>query len=249
MDKETYEIEKNEFLLSLQVDDNLREHIEKSTNGQAENDQWFEARKSRLTASNFGTVCKRRPSTKYTPIIKNILYSDEIHSYAVQHGKINEPEAIRKYQDKTGAKVSPCGLFVDKQYGFLAASPDGLVDHDGIIEVKCPYSLAKKGLSIDYSAKNIKSFYLKVDENTQKIKLKETHDYYFQVQGQLHITEKYFCDFIVWTPSEIFVERIVKNDEFWSTKMETNLIKFYHEALLPELVDPRLCRKMPIRDI
>lgn len=150
---------------------------------------------------------------------------------------------------KKSIKVRSCGLFVDMQYGFLAASPDGLIDADGIIEVKCPYSLAKKGITIDFAAKNIKTFYLKFDENTQKINLKATHDYYFQIQGQLHIIQKLYCDFIVWTPLEMFVERIVKNDEFWYSKMETNLVQFYHKALIPEIVDPRLCRKMPIRDI
>jgi len=70
------------------------------------------------------------------------LYSEEIHSYVIQHEKINEPEAIRTYKKK-GIKVRSCGLFVDMQYGFLATSPDALIDADGIIEVKCQYSLVK----------------------------------------------------------------------------------------------------------
>lgn len=249
MEEETFENEKLAMLSSLQVDDKLQHHIQKITIGQAENDQWFEIRKNRLTASNFGIVCKRRSTTKYTPIIKKILYNNDIHTYAIQHGKINEPEAIRKYEQKTNSNVTPCGIFVDKEYGFLAASPDGLVGTNGIIEVKCPYSLVKNGISIDFAAKSIKTFYLKFNENANKINLKETHNYYFQIQGQLHITQKLFCDFIVWTPSDIFVERIFKNNDFWTNKMETFLVKFYHEALLPEIVDPRLCRKMPIRDL
>lgn len=249
MDEETFEIEKKTLLSSLEVNEKTQQHLEQMTVGQSENNQWFEARKNRLTASNFGVVCKRRPTTKYTPLVKKILYNEEINSYSIQHGKINEPEAIRTYEKKKSIKVRSCGLFVDMQYGFLAASPDGLIDADGIIEVKCPYSLAKKGITIDFAAKNIKTFYLKFDENTQKINLKATHDYYFQIQGQLHIIQKLYCDFIVWTPLEMFVERIVKNDEFWYSKMETNLVQFYHKALIPEIVDPRLCRKMPIRDI
>lgn len=249
MDEETFNNEKTIMLSSLQVDNQLQEHIQKVTVGQAENDQWFEQRKNRLTASNFGAVCKRRSTTKYTSIIQKILYNDEVHTFAIQHGKINEPEAIRKYEEQTSSKVSPCGLFVDKEYGFLAASPDGIVDSNGIIEVKCPYSLVKKGLSIDYAAKNLKTFYLKCNESTGKINLKLTHDYYFQIQGQLHITQKSFCDFIIWTPLDIYIERIFKNENFWLNKMQTQLVNFYHEALLPEIIDPRLCRKMPIRDL
>lgn len=128
------------MLSSLEVNEKTQQYLEQMTVGQSENNQWFKARKNRLTASNFGAVCKRRPTTKYTPLIKKILYSEEIHSYAIQHGKINESEAIRTYEKK-GIEVRSCGLFVDMQYGFLAASPDGLIDADGIIEVKCPYFL------------------------------------------------------------------------------------------------------------
>ena len=35
--------------------------------------------------------------------------------------------------------VEDCGLFVDMHTGFLAASPDGTVGKDGLVEVKCPH--------------------------------------------------------------------------------------------------------------
>jgi len=37
-------------------------------------------------------------------------------------------------------------LFIDEQYPFLGASPDGLVDGDKIIEVKCTPSIGQKTL-------------------------------------------------------------------------------------------------------
>lgn len=40
-------------------------------------------------------------------------------------------------------KVMLCGLFVDTENCFLAASPDGLVQDDGLIEVKCPSTAEK----------------------------------------------------------------------------------------------------------
>lgn len=35
----------------------------------------------------------------------------------------------------------PTGLFVDKQLQFLAASSDGLIEDDRIVEIKCPQSI------------------------------------------------------------------------------------------------------------
>jgi len=37
-------------------------------------------------------------------------------------------------------KVLPTSLFVDFNLPFLAASPDGLIENDAIVEIKCPYS-------------------------------------------------------------------------------------------------------------
>lgn len=41
---------------------------------------------------------------------------------------------------------------------------------------------------------------------------------------------------------------IQRDDEFWKTKMEAKLVKFYYDCILPELVDPRHSRCMQIRD-
>lgn len=43
-------------------------------------------------------------------------------------------------------------------------------------------------------------------------------------------------------------EIIERDDHFWSAKMEKKLKDFYLDCLLPELIDPRFPRKMPIRD-
>lgn len=41
-------------------------------------------------------------------------------------------------------------------------------------------------------------------------KLRENHQYHDQVQGQLHITGKSVCDFMVWTPKDCAIVRITK---------------------------------------
>lgn len=223
MDEEDYELEKIQFLKILQVTEDTRKDIEQKTIGKSDNSNWFEARKNRLTASNFGTICKRLKTTKYGPTVHRLLYKDNNEQLpALQYGRLNGPEAVRQYEKEKNVKVLPCGLFVDLHIGFLAATPDGLIEPNGIIEVKCPISI--RTLGIKFAVKNKKSFYLKYNENTQQIYLNKNHEYYYQIQGQLHISNRDFCDFVVWTPKEIHIERIQRDDMFWEKKMEEQLI-------------------------
>jgi hypothetical protein len=69
----------------------------------------------------------------------------------------------------------------------------------------------------------------------------------FQIQGQLAITKKTFCDFIVYTLNDFFVERIKFDKDLWENVMLPKLNWFYDECLLPELVDSRLKRNMAVR--
>lgn len=79
--------------------------------------------------------------------------------------------------------------------------------------------------------------------------LKETHDYYYDVQGLLHIWKKDVCLFGIWTSTnhQILVLRVQKDDFFFETKMKNRLSHFYYDWLLPELAEPRLARCMEIR--
>lgn len=93
----------------------------------------------------------------------------------------------------------PCGLFVDKKLTFLAASPDGLIDNNSLIEIKCPASI--KDYTPQEAFENKKLKFMNLIEG--ELKLKTSHDYYYQVQGQLHITDRKYCYFAVWTPKGI----------------------------------------------
>lgn len=38
-------------------------------------------------------------------------------------------------------KILECGLFIHPEHFYLGATPDGLIENDGILEIKCPSSL------------------------------------------------------------------------------------------------------------
>ncbi len=102
--------------------------------------------------------------------------------------------------------------------------------HRGIIEIKCPYSI--RNGKVD-ELKNKKGSFL------NDAGLVRSHRYYTQVQGQLEITDAMFCDFIVWTPTDLFIQRIFKDNRFTETLLK-KLNTFYVEKMLPELMTHHL---------
>ncbi|GBN25053.1 hypothetical protein AVEN_65053-1 [Araneus ventricosus] len=110
--------------------------LERATTEQKNSQLWREERQKRYQT---GVVCCRKESTGCQNIVKNKLYSHFL-SAAMNYGQDNEDNAVRALQDSVNLKDRRCGLFVNPNIGYLAASPDGLIDDDGIVEVKCPAS-------------------------------------------------------------------------------------------------------------
>ncbi|CAI6342668.1 unnamed protein product [Macrosiphum euphorbiae] len=235
--------EMNEFVRKLGKVD--RVHIEKETRDQASSELWKRERLSRLTGSNFGRVCKMRQNTSCKNTVHSILYSN-FTSSAVQFGKDMEQIAINKFEEMSGFQVKPCGLHIDEEYPYLAASPDGVIDNDRLIEVKAPYA-ARSTINYIEAVETGKLKYCTVEN--EKLKLKENNIYYYQIQGQLHITKRKLCFFIVYSPQWISVEEISYDDNFWTSNMEDKLQSFYWNCLLPEIVDPAFKYRLLISDI
>lgn len=42
--------------------------------------------------------------------------------------------------------------------------------------------------------------------------------------------------------SDMFVEIIMRDDDFWRDKMETQLVEFYNNHLLKEIIDPKILK-------
>ena len=71
-----------------------------------------------------------------------------------------------------------------------------------------------------------------------QVTLKKTHSYYYQMQGQMAIANKPWCDFCVWTPNGLAIDRIDRDTDFWQQKMFPKLQTVYNKYLLPEISDP-----------
>ena len=96
----------------------------------------------------------------------------------------------------------------------LGASPDGLVTNPserepfGLVEIKCPARAERLSLFKLSTDKQYKSnFFLHNADG--KYQLKNGHNYCYQIQGQLQITSRQWCDLIVLTPSATIEDLVV----------------------------------------
>ena len=64
----------------------------------------------------------------------------DIQSPALAHGHKYESVAVQNFKQEYRVKTTKCGLFVSVLNPFLAATPDGVLYENTILEVKCPYS-------------------------------------------------------------------------------------------------------------
>lgn len=190
---------------SLEVSPELSVIIEKGTQDQSKCPLWVSMRRLRLTSSNFYEAAHVRSESTSKSLAVRIIKG--IHqTKAMKRGQQLEPEVLRRYADTFNVNVYRCGLIIHPVAPHLGASPDGkVVDPTedppyGLVEVKCP--------DID-SITEAKHIAL----SGGQAKLRKSHQYYWQVQGQLGITGLAWCDFVTDTKSDFTVERVWRDDE------------------------------------
>jgi hypothetical protein len=206
MTHEEYAAEQEKFLKDLQKSPQQITAIEEETRSQSASQKWKQERHLRLTASNFGEICRMRSTTSCQNMVKRLLYCTFKGNRYTRWGTEHESLAIEEFELKYGFTVSKCGFFIDKTHYYLGASPDGLIDNNALIEVKCPANCVDVSPEEGIERKLIK--FAEMKQN--KMYLKRTHPYFYQVQGQLAITQKDVCFFVIWTPKGIMVEEVIK---------------------------------------
>jgi len=238
------------------VDRETREDIENITRGQSASmdnkaeQLWYAERRKRVTASRAGGIAKMRKTTKRANRVKEMLYTKFRGNRNTIYGMVSEETSRKEYttymhqHGHTGLTVSTSGLNISDESPWLAASPDGLVldpsytPVEGLVELKNPSSV--QDMTISEACESKKAFCIKMRQGTgeQTQQLDKNHDYYYQVQCQLYCTQRTWCNFVVRTRKDLYIERIHYDEQWWRTQLP-KLETFYFKALLPELACPR----------
>lgn len=114
----------------------------------------------------------------------------EFNANATDYGNAMEPEAANAYRDKHPDYTVIYYGGVDPvffPYGdFAGGSPDALVNEDGMAEIKCPYN----------STKHVEFLLVQTQEQFKE----ENTPYYDQIQMNLLVTERKWCDIVFFNP-------------------------------------------------
>ena len=170
------------------------------------------------------------------------------HSFTNRYGLKNEPIAAKVIEKHikdtnlhTNFSLKPVGFVIATSTPYVGASPDRLTECDCcgrcVLEIKCPSTL--QGKDIDERVKVDKSFFLQIHPETKEIYLVKNHDYYFQFQLQLYVTESRKGIFGVYNGAgEIKLVHIERDEDLISTMVAKSKL-FFLTFLLPELVSKR----------
>ena len=152
---------------------------------QQRSEEWFEARKGRVTASMVGAILGLSPymtrDDAMRAMVREAIGEEREFkgNVATEYGTHHEEGALVEYRMETQHEVEVVG-FVEFE-DWAGVSPDGLIGDKGGVEVKCPYSLRNE------------------DEPVFKL-IEEQPHYYAQVQFSLWVTGRAWWHFFQWAP-------------------------------------------------
>ena len=180
--------------------------------------EWHEARRGNLTASRIHDALYGTPAAIEAVKMELILErlgceSNNFQNEAMQWGVEKENEARMAYEAHTGHFVEQVGYVPHPTIKNAGCSPDGLVNEEGLIEIKCPISKT-----------HLKTLL------TKEIDKK----YISQMYWQMACTKRKWCHFVSYDPrlnekNRLFIEN-VKYNEHIINSMELKAIEFLKEV-------------------
>jgi hypothetical protein len=199
--------------------------------------EWFAARLGRPTGSVYSDVLAKgkdggKSVTRQKLVVKLALElvtgkpaAQAFKTQAMQDGTDREPIARALYEASRGVFIEEVG-FCQHDTIFTGVSPDGFVSPDGMVEFKCPIETTHR----DYM-----------------LRKDEPPEYRAQIQGQLWVTGRKWCDFVSFHPdfpenAQLIVRRVMRDEAYIAAlekavidlnkevEAEAELIRNYKEA-------------------
>lgn len=177
---------------------------------------WLAARRGCITGSRFKD-CREKlkggaPGKKCTGYALDIARErcggqapSKFQNSAMRTGTEQEAFARSAYEARTGNLVEEVGFFTTDD-GLFGLSPDGLVDDDGVLEIKTMVSS---------------------DTLYTAVACKDVSEYLDQCNGYLWLLGRKWVDLVLWAPDlNYMVIRRIERDDDAIEALETDLMAF-----------------------
>eukprot|EP00057_Strongylocentrotus_purpuratus_P024576 XP_011679050.1 PREDICTED: uncharacterized protein LOC105445328 [Strongylocentrotus purpuratus] len=201
--------------------------IERETRGKQDNPKWIEFRTGCIEAEIFKAVATRKDqAVQRNPVrcdgetrelvndvMNNMKKPTSPRKDTAEKEMIHIAKQIytkeRRCQCHSPLDISECGLYIHPEMIFIGASPSAQVSckncGDGLLQINCP---------------KVKGWEKPTHQNTEylvktrsgKVELKTTHAVYIQIQTQLVVTGRPWCDFFSFTKAGHFRQRVRMSD-------------------------------------
>ncbi len=112
--------------------------------------------------------------------LTGMQYNTGYENAAMKFGRETEPLARIAYEFHADTQVDKAGFFIHPTISMSGASPDGLINNDGLVEIKCPNTAT----------------HIATLRGGEPLASK----YYDQMQWQLSCTRRLWCDFVSFDP-------------------------------------------------
>ena len=153
-------------------------------------EEWYNARLGKVTASRFkdvmtngrGSAASKTAESYMMQLIAESLTQNVVNEFstpATKWGTDNEPAARSLYEWRTGVPIEEVGFATIADCDKVGASTDGLIGDEMCVEIKCPYN----------SVNHLRT----IETGVPKV-------YEWQIQGQLWVLDRTFCEFISYDP-------------------------------------------------
>lgn len=188
--------------------------------------EWKQARAGLLTGSRTadmiamtqkGQEKAERAHYRYEIIVERLTGEPypQTAEYArqVQWGKEQEPFARAAYEMQQDVLVETCGLIMHPEISCFAASPDGFVGDDGLLQIKCPTTKTHLGY--------ILAGVIPIEHCPQML-------------AEMACTGRKWCDFVSFDPRlpphlQLFIRRFDR-DEALIAAVEREVVQFNQQV-------------------
>ena len=173
-----------------------------------------------------------------------IRYEKSATSWQMKHRIKTETHAKAKYKSLTkkshkGMTYTDPGMIVFEDDPCLAVTLGLEINcachGPGLVEMKCPATLIAKTPNVGN--------YKHIETCNDNIVLKMTSPYYSQIQGQLAVTKRSYCDLFIFLCMSNLTVCVDYKHSYWE-KLLSNLKRFWKNVVAKELLTKKIEKKL-----